>query len=226
VGKVRLTHKDGRPFLPGEPGFGQLRDCPDCTTAPLLRLAALDAISSLRGWLLNCTFENFEKRAGTKEAYEAAAEFARRPVGWVTIYGPVGNGKTHLAAAAANALRARVQPVLFVNVVELLHYFRDAFDDTSADRLTFQERFDLVKTAPILFLDDFGAETETAWVNERLYEILNYRTEMSLPTFITTNLKLEELARRISDRLSNRLLAKVVKNAATSYRTALPGERT
>ncbi len=56
---------------------------------------------------------------------------------------------------------------------------------------------------------------------------MDIRTVERLPTVITTNISPEEwparLGPRVADRLVNRLLAKVVENAAAAYRQSGPG---
>ncbi|MBI5955995.1 MAG: ATP-binding protein, partial [Chloroflexi bacterium] len=139
----------------------------------------MQAISSLRGWMRNCTFDSFERVQDAVDAFNAATEFAKKPKGWLVIHGPNGNGKTHLAAAITNKLLEKGKVVLFLNVPELLDYLRDAFNpkrDRDESALSYEERFTTIKTAPVLILDDFGAESETAWANEKLYQLLNYRT--------------------------------------------------
>jgi len=181
----------------------------------------MKAISSLRGEMLGHTFKNFQRVQGATDAYIASTEFAKEPKGWLVIYGINGNGKTHLAAAIANQLLAKGKVVLFLNVPELLDYLRDAFNpkrDWDESALSYEERFTTIKTAPVLILDDFGAESETAWANEKLYQLLNYRTDTALPTVITTNLKLEDFEERLHSRLANRLIGKIVKNAAPDFR--------
>jgi len=181
----------------------------------------MQAMSSLRGRLLTYTFKSFKPVAGAKAAYDAAVAFAKDPQGWLVILGPNGNGKTHLAAAIANYLIERNVAVVFLNVPELLDYLRNAFAprrEWDEANLTFEERFEAIKGAPVLILDDFGAESETPWANEKLYQILNYRTDLSLPTVITGNLKLADVESRLRSRLGNRLLGKVVQNTAPDYR--------
>jgi DNA replication protein DnaC len=207
----------------GHPDFGKLWECPDCNVAVQRRLQAMKAISSLRGEMLGHTFKNFRRVQGATDAYIASTEFAKEPKGWLVIYGINGNGKTHLAAAIANQLLAKGKVVLFLNVPELLDYLRDAFNpkrDWDESALSYEERFTTIKTAPVLILDDFGAESETAWANEKLYQLLNYRTDTALPTVITTNLKLEDFEERLHSRLANRLIGKIVKNAAPDFRRA------
>jgi DNA replication protein DnaC len=205
----------------GHPDFGKLYECPACQTVAGRRAQAMQNISSLRGKLLGYNFKNFQQVDGAGQAYEAAYAFAKEPLGWLVVHGPNGNGKTHLAAAIANHLRERGMIVLFLNIPDLLDYLRTAFAprrEWNSDTLSFEERFEAIKNAPILILDDFGAESETQWANEKLYQILNYRTDMALPTVITTNLKLADIEGRLRSRLGNRLLGKVVFNAAKDYR--------
>lgn len=209
----------------GDPNFGRLRECPECRTVATRRALSMQAMSSLRGKLLTYSFRSFSPVRGAKQAYAAAQAFAREPEGWLVILGPNGNGKTHLAAAIANYLLERGVAVVFLNVPDLLDYLRSAFaprrewDDS---KLSFDERFEAIKNAPVLILDDLGAEGETSWANEKLYQILNYRTDLALPTVITGNLKLSDVESRLRSRLGNRLLGKVVQNSAPDYRLGEP----
>lgn len=184
---------------------------------------ALVTVSALRGRLLECRFNNFalegKARQATK-ARNAAIRWAQDPAGWLVIYGGKGNGKTHLAAAVANHLIARHQPVLFVNVPEFLDWLRESyshrsFDDTEG---TFARRFELVRNAPVLVLDDLGAESDTPWANEKLYILLNYRLEMRLPTMITSNLRFDDFPGRLRSRLGEVGFSVLVHNPAPDYR--------
>jgi DNA replication protein DnaC len=141
-------------------------------------------------------------------------------VGWLVIYGGKGNGKTHLAAAAANRLIAQGKPVLFVNVPEFLDWLRESYSHPSFDDTeeTFTRRFELVRDAPVLVLDDLGAQSDTPWANEKLYILLNYRLEMRLPTMITSNLDFEDFPGRLRSRLGEVGFSVVVHNPAPDYR--------
>ena len=50
---------------------------------------------------------------------------------------------------------------------------------------------------PVLVLDDLGKEQQTAWTVSRLYAIINARYANMLPTVITSNFKVSELAARM-----------------------------
>ncbi|HUY75533.1 MAG TPA: DnaA/Hda family protein [Ktedonobacterales bacterium] len=57
--------------------------------------------------------------------------------------------------------------------------------------------------ADVLLLDDMGAESETAWTQEQLYQVLNARYNARTPTVIATNLLPQRLEPRIRSRLSD-----------------------
>lgn len=157
-----------------------------------------------------------QKQENLRSAYEAAREYAENPSGWLVIRGGYGCGKTHLAAAIANRCIERGQPVLFVTVPDLLDHLRAAFGPSSS--IAYDERFDEVRTAPVLILDDLGTEAPSSWAQEKLFQILNYRYNARLPTVITTNHELEEIPLRIRSRLVDPDLTRIVTILAPDYR--------
>jgi len=179
-----------------------------------------------------------EERENLRQAYETARSYAAEPEGWLVLLGDYGCGKTHLAAAVANERVARGLPALFVVVPDLLDHLRATFSPASTASL--DRRFEEVRSAPLLVLDDLGTQSATPWAQEKLYQLLNHRYNARLPTVITTSLTLEEIdprlrarildARRVTifsilvpsylDRLSTR------RNGAGSDRDAPPRRRT
>jgi DNA replication protein DnaC len=218
----------------GHPDFGKLVECTACDTLVKRRLSALEIFSSLRGDLLKCDFSQFEQVEGAKPSRDAAVAFAQNPRGWLVLHGPNGSGKTHLAAALALNLRAKGKAVLFMRVPDLMEFLRHAYDEQSlyvqsvgaSGSMTLLDRLENVRRAPVLVLDDLAAESDSPWVREKLYQILDYRMVEQLPTVITLNIVPEEwegaLGARISDRLQNRLVVKIVQNRAPSFRKAAP----
>ena len=141
----------------------------------MLRAQELRKLSNLEG-LNRYTFDRFvpqghglnpEKRRNLQRAFDLAREFALQPKGWLTLIGGYGCGKTHLAAAIANERIAHSQPALFVNVPDLLDHLRATYSPTSS--VTYDERFEIVRNAPLLILDDLGTENATPWASEKLY---------------------------------------------------------
>ena len=138
-------------------------------------------------------------RTNLRQVFELCQEFARNPQGWLVLVGGYGCGKTHLAAAIANFRITLGQPALFVVVPDLLDYLRATYAPSST--VTFDERLDAIREAPLLILDDLGAHNSTPWAQEKLFQILNYRYNGRLPTVITSNQRPEELDPRIASRL-------------------------
>ena len=67
------------------------------------------------------------------------------------------------------------------------------------DNNEFKSNYNRVKNTKLLLIDDLGAENNTTWSrDEILCPILQYRMENNLPTFITSNLDLENLEKHLS----------------------------
>lgn len=156
--------------------------------------------------LRTMTFETFdtrrydlpaEERRLLEVAYRAALRFAEQPDGWLAFIGPHGSGKTHLAAAIANDRRRRGERPTFAVVHELLDELRRAFSPEGGG----WQRFDDLKSAPLLILDDLDAQAAIAWVGEKLFHLLDHRHRARLATVITTVLTLDELGERLASRL-------------------------
>ena len=69
-------------------------------------------------------------------------------------------------------------------------------------------RWDAACTVDLLALDDFGAQSDTAWAREKLYQLVNYRVNNDLPTVVTSNWTEREFAFYHS-RIASRLKAAV-----------------
>jgi DNA replication protein DnaC len=209
------------------PDFGKLVPC-TCHLAEVAqrRTDALRVLSDL-DMLDRMTFETFipeghgltpDKQANLRWAYEEARDFAQDPTGWLVLMGGFGCGKTHLAAAIANRCVERGQPVLFITVPDLLDHLRAAFAPSSTSG--YDTRFEEIRTAPILILDDLGTESSTPWAQEKLFQVFNYRYNAHLPTVITTNHELEEISLRLRSRLVDPDLIRIVSITAPDYRRA------
>lgn len=207
------------------PDFGRLQIC-TCRRGQVNqhvrdRLFALSNLNELR----HLTFENFDPRGhvgltnqqadSLEWAYNQARVFAENQTGWLLLQGRYGCGKTHLAAAVANFAVDLGVPTLFITVPDMLDALRFAYHDPGA---TFEERFDEIRQAHLLILDDFGTQNATSWAQEKLFQIMNYRYINKLPVVITTNLDLNDIEGRIRSRLQDPELVTRMQILAPDYR--------
>ena len=170
------------------------------------------------------TFENFDSRRvelsreqqqNLEMAYSLARDFSEQPEGWLVFQGMHGCGKTHLAAAIANARLAAGQPVLFLVVADLLDYLRSAFGPDS--RVSYSRFFEEVKQTPLLILDDYGEQASTPWARSKLFQLINHRYNARLPMVVTTVLSLDEMEGRISSRFADPRFGTVFAILAPHY---------
>lgn len=209
----------------GHPDFGEVFVCvcrrrkvSDVIRERLFALSHLDELRSL-------TFETFmprgrpgigDRQANSIEvAFNQARHHAEHLNGWLFLQGGPGCGKTHLAAAAANYAVGMGVPTLFLTVPDLLDTLRAAYDSQNT---TFERRFEEVRSAQLLVLDDFGTQNASGWAQEKLFQIMNYRYINKVPTIVTSNLLLDEMDERIRSRLADPDLVTPVRISAPDYR--------
>lgn len=209
----------------GHPEFGVLQIC-SCRHEQVAQQIhqRLFSISNLDN-LQHLTFENFQPRGriglgpwqadSLERAFNQAQLFSQKADGWLLLQGGFGCGKTHLAAAIANYTVGIGVPTLFITVPDLLDALRFTYNNPES---TFEQRFDEIRTAPLLVMDDFGTQNATTWAQEKLFQILNYRYINRLPLVVTTNLLLDQIEGRIRSRLEDPELVTRVFMQAPDYR--------
>jgi len=108
------------------------------------------------------------------------------------LSGSFGSGKTYLVSAALNELAKNNKKVAMIYWPMFIKKMKEFNEEANL-------LFTKVMKSDVLLIDDMGAETTTAWSrDEILATILQYRMEEHLPTFFTSNLKIEELEVHLS----------------------------
>ena len=160
---------------------------------------------------------NGAQRATLERALETSRSYADLVSGWLTLEGPTGVGKTHLAVAIASECARRGRRVFFAFVPELLDHLRSSYSPTTP--ISYDEIFDDVKGAEVLVLDDLGQEHSVPWANEKLYQIIVHRHNARLPTVITTMLSFDGDLGPIRSRANDKATGQVVAMRAPDYRS-------
>lgn len=108
------------------------------------------------------------------------------------LCGNFGSGKSYLISAMLNELAKDNIKSAIIFWPEFLNDLKSSFN--SPIKIEFKTKYEKVKKAPILLIDDIGAESVTPWArDEILCPILQYRMDEKLPTFFTSNLDLQAL---------------------------------
>jgi DNA replication protein DnaC len=207
----------------GHPNFGKAIAC-ECKEAERKekRRQQLREMSNLDAFRQK-TFSTFNTQIpGVKEAYQAALDFETEPTGWLVFSGPNGCGKTHLAAAIANQALDNGAVVLFEAAPDLLDHLRAAFAPTATE--VYDQLFSKMREAELLILDDLGSQQSSPWANEKLFQLLNYRYNLSMATVITGNPKgIQSVDERIRSRLCDTgLVRTILMDRARDYRPQNP----
>lgn len=207
----------------GHPSFGKPVQC-ECKRKGLQAKRRLDLQekSNLRE-LTERRFENFNPNVSQPvlRAFQIARRYAQEPDGWLIFRGKVGCGKTHLAAAIANQYMERGVAVLFSTVSDLLDHLRATFMPSSD--IVYDQLFSQMREAALLVLDDLGAQQSTPWANEKLFQLLNYRYNLKIPTVITTNVTAGIIEERVRSRMQDNSLVTLVElEWAGDYRPKNP----
>lgn len=124
------------------------------------------------------------------------------------LNGNFGCGKTYLVSALFNELAKKNVKSTIIYFPEFLRSLKASFNNPEEN---YNDKFDEVKNAPLLLLDDIGAEKISDWArDEVLGVILQHRMEEKLPTFFTSNLSLKELEEHliISNSSDNKVKAR------------------
>ena len=110
------------------------------------------------------------------------------------LTGNFGCGKTYLVCAMLNELAKKGHKIAIVYYPEFLRSLKESLYEND-----YSSKFNEIKKAEILLLDDIGAETTTAWGrDEVLGTILQYRMQEGLITFFTSNFNISELEEHFS----------------------------
>lgn len=122
--------------------------------------------------------------------------------GNLLFVGGTGLGKTFLSACVARAVTDRGYSVMYETASRLLSKLEQArfFGSEEAHR-----EVEKLNQCDLLMIDDLGTEMPGQFTTAALYSLINDRLLENKPMVITTNLTVEEMAKRYSPQIASRL---------------------
>ncbi len=121
----------------------------------------------------------------------------------VLMYGATGLGKTHLSLAMAKTAIDKGYGVVYGSTQNLISRLeREKFGKSNDGDTTEQSLLE----CDLLILDDLGAEFTTSFTISSIYNIINTRMMAGLPVIINTNLSLEDIETKYTQRISSRII--------------------
>ncbi|MGN1315311.1 MAG: ATP-binding protein [Lachnospiraceae bacterium] len=120
------------------------------------------------------------------------------------FYGTVGTGKSFLSGCVAKELIDLGHSVIYFSSIALFERIgRHTFDYHAKDSLS--ELYDDLYSCDLLIIDDLGTEVTNAFTASQFFSCLNERILRKKSIIISTNLSLQELRDRYSDRIFSRI---------------------
>ena len=128
--------------------------------------------------------------------------------GNLLFVGGTGLGKTFLSACIARAVADRGYSVVYESAGHLFGKLEQAKFSPSEEARREAARF---TDCDLLILDDLGTEMPGQFVTAAFYTLLNDRILAGKPMVISTNLNIDEAARRYSPQIASRLHGNFVR---------------
>lgn len=120
------------------------------------------------------------------------------------FYGTVGTGKSFLSGCIARELLSQGLAVIYFSAAGLFETLARYSFDTKLKETLYNFYKDLYNS-DLVIIDDLGTEVTNNFVTSQLFSLLNERHLRQKATIISTNLNLEGLRDRYSDRIFSRI---------------------
>ena len=156
------------------------------------RIQTYDIPKDIRNATMKTVSQTAERTAIILQILQFVEDYSKAPGEFhkgLYLAGDVGRGKTYLLGAMANELAKRGFETMLVHYPTFSYNIKRSIGDN-----TVNEKMDPVRRAPILVLDDVGADAITSWTRDEIFGvILQYRMQEQLPTFFTSNMTMAAL---------------------------------
>lgn len=160
------------------------------------------------------------------QAVKVVREAFDRGHGLIFLWGNFGQGKTligKILVARAHAAGRRAAYSLFLEAIDDI---RRAFDEPERKTTALLDKIDWWTGRDVLFLDEFDKSNDTAWVQERKFQIVDRCYQRAIReealTVIASNQGDDAVDGYIRSRLSDRRIGPVLHLNGTDGRLMMP----
>lgn len=166
----------------------------------------------------DANFSKYKIREENREAYKMAKNYVKRFCEMkeknqgLLLYGPVGTGKSFTAACIANALLEQNITVIMTSFVKILQDIQGTGNESNY--------IHVLNSASLLIIDDLGAERNTDYALEKVYNVIDSRIRTDKPMVLTTNLDLGDML-QCTDIRYKRVYDRIFE---TCFPIEMPGE--
>jgi DNA replication protein DnaC len=146
------------------------------------------------------SFAELKRYASNAKAYDAAVKW-EFPAPGFALFGPPGTGKSHVLAAIAQTIPDKYNRRF--SMVRWGRWVKETYAERDFSAKEIMCRW--LREAPVLFVDDIGAEKLSEHAESLLDDIIHEREEFRRPTFMSTNLTPDGLEKILTPRLWSRI---------------------
>jgi len=162
--------------------------------------------------VLSYDYYKGEDLANFKKAVESSLQFVKNfPDEYKNLlfFGSVGTGKTFLSKCIAGEMLNRGHSVIYFSATAFFNTLAQYSFDTNNKEMLYKTYEDLYN-CDLVIVDDLGTELSNTFTNSQFFSFLNERHLRKKPIIISTNLNLEELKNRYSERIFSRLTSNFI----------------
>lgn len=145
--------------------------------------------------------ENFRKAVETSLSF--IKHFPENPQN-LLFFGEVGTGKSFLSGCIAKEILDRGFSVVYFSASALFNLLSRYSFEAGSKEILYKTYEDLYN-CDLVIVDDLGTELSNSFTNSQFFAFLNERQLAGKSVIISTNLSLEELKTRYSERIFSRL---------------------
>ena len=148
-----------------------------------------------------------EDLANFKKAVETSLSFIknfRSDYQNLLFYGEVGTGKSFLSNCIAREMLNQGYSVIYFSATGLFNMLSRYSFDANYKEMLYKTYEDLYN-CDLVIIDDLGTEISNTFTNSQFFSFINERHLRRKSVIISTNLGLEELRNRYSERIVSRL---------------------